>query len=134
MTAALFVLAACLFSSVHCGKTEEAVPELLLGVWMTEDGRYQDRYIEFNSEMIIFGTGSNSPNIYLVDGIEQKRSGAEEEYAFRCRNAEGTGFRLVFHVEESPDGFMMRLNNPREVVWDRISDPKEAVISPERSA
>lgn len=100
---------------------------MLLGIWVTDDERYQDRYIEFSRETIIFGTGEGSPNIYFIRGVDQERDGSENAYTFECNDSENTEFLFVFHVEEDRNGLIMRLNHPREVVWKKTVEPKEPI-------
>jgi hypothetical protein len=116
------ILIACVFLVAHCGKKEDDFPQILLGRWETEAERYQDRYIEFSRELIIYGTGADAPNIYFVRKVNQKQNGSETEYTFVCTDTEHTEFDFIFHVEGGGDSLNLRLNNPREVVWNKITE------------
>jgi len=122
------ILIACAFLTVHCGKTEDDFPEMLLGMWITEAERYQDRYIEFSREMIIFGTGAGAPNIYFIRNVDRKQNGPENEVTFVCTDTEDTEFVFLFHVEDGGDGPSLRLNNPREVVWNKTTEPEMPIL------
>ena len=110
---------ACIFLTLHCGKTKDAFPQKLLGKWTTEAERYQDRYIEFRGEMIIFGTGDDTPNIFFTREVKQKRNGAGNEYMFMCNNEVDTEFIFDFFIDGVGDALTMRLKNPREVTWEK---------------
>ena len=115
------ILIACALFVVHCGKSKDDFPQMLLGMWITEAEPYQDRYIEFSREMIVFGTGAGAPNIYFIRKVHQKRNGQENEVTFVCTNTEDTEFVFVFRIEDGSDGLILRLNNPRAVVWSKIT-------------
>ena len=116
------ILIACAFLTVHCGKTKDDFPQMLLGKWITVAERYQDRYIEFSREMIIFGTGTDAPNMYFIHKVKQKQNGPENEITFVCTNTEDTEFVFLFHVEDGRDGLKLRLNNPQNVVWNKVTE------------
>ncbi len=118
---------ACAFLNVHCGVTKDDFPRILLGKWTTESERYQDRYIEFSREMIVFGTGFDSPNIYIIRKVDQKRNGPENEYTFSCIDTDNTEFVFIFHVKSGGGDLSLRLNNPREVIWHKFIETDESI-------
>ena len=119
------ILIGCVFLAVHCGKKEEAFPQILLGKWTTGSERYQDRYIEFRPGLMIFGTGNGIPNIFFIRSVEQTQNGPGKEYTFMCTNKVDTEFIFVFLVEGDGDSLTLRLKNPHEVVWKKAADPKD---------
>lgn len=113
-------IASALLSS-HCGEKTDAASELV-GTWITEDERYDSRDIAISGETVIFGTGTGVPNIYFIKKSKVALKNLNREYTLFCENSEGTEFRFIFHVEKTGDDIIMRLNNPRQVVWIKIPD------------
>ena len=132
MPAILFILFTFLFFTVHCGSTkdEKAFSKEYLGKWTTKAERYQDRYIEITSDMVIFGTGNDAPNMFFIQKVNQKQNGPENECTFVCANQlEDTEFLFFFIFNDSDDGLTMRLKNPREVIWEKSEKPDLAIES-----
>lgn len=92
---------------------------MLLGTWKTEAEQYEDRFIEIGKKIITFGTGEDIPNTYYIRGIDYNRLNDADEYTIMCVNAEDTEFRFIFYFENHENGLLMRLNNPRQVVWTK---------------
>lgn len=100
----------------HCGQNV-VFPTFLTGTWITEAEQYEDRFIEISKDKLIFGTGDYIPTIYYIGRITQERVNNEDEYTFKCVNAEDTEFSFIFYFENNETGTLMRLKNPRQVVW-----------------
>ena len=106
----------------HCGG-KDTISSTLFGVWKTDATQYEDRFIEIRPDKLIFGTGDDFPNVYFIKEVAHKQADNKDEYIFKCLNAETTEFRFIFYVENGEDGLLMRMNNPRQVVWMKESDP-----------
>ena len=117
-----FISVACLFFTMHCGKTKDLFPQQFLGKWTTEADRYKGRHIEFSRETIIFGTGEDTPNIFFIREVEQKLNRPGNEYVFRCIDKEHTEFIFDFFIEGDPEALTLRLKNPREVAWKKETE------------
>ena len=106
----------------HCGGKDPVSP-ILFGVWKTDAAQYEDRFIEISPDKLIFGTGDDFPNTYYIRGVTHKQTDNKDEYIFKCMNAETTEFSFIFYIENGENGLLMRLNNPRQVVWMKEAEP-----------
>lgn len=105
----------------HCGE-KNSLPSTLFGVWKTDTAQYENRFIEISTDKLTFGTGDDSPNIYFIRRVYHSLSGNTDEFIFECFNVENTEFRFIFYIENDANGQLMRLNNPRQVVWTKDSE------------
>lgn len=112
------VLVVSVLSITHCANKPENYNELL-GIWITEEKLYEDRFIEFTEDLLVFGTGTGLPNIYFIQKVKKKVGELSEEYTFYCKNFDETAFRFIFYTTESDGSLTLRLNNPRQVVWNK---------------
>ena len=108
--------------TIHCGE-KITLPSALSGTWKTEAEQYEDRFIEISTNTLTFGTGNDMPNVYFIRGIDHKRMDKTDEYTFKCVNSENIDFRFIFYFENDENSLLMRLKNPRQVIWIKKSEP-----------
>ncbi len=115
----IFILLFMLLLS--CTKKTE-LPSNFKGTWTTESEQYENRFIEIGGRLITFGTGEGDPNVYFIKKISCKKIDRSEEYIFTCSNTEDTEFKFIIYFERDESGLLMRLNNPRQVIWKKKTD------------
>jgi len=95
------------------------VPEDLLGVWVTTNPEYSDRYLEFGADFITFGTGGVNSKKYKVTGFDRDRdTDGRELNTIYFRDVDRSTFSRQFHVgSDKGDGLVFI--NQTEVVWVR---------------
>ena len=72
-------MAPVLLLCVGCNSnTAITLPRTLEGVWTTDDPRFQGRYLELSSSLVIIVTGHDDPvSVQFVDKVESQPIGDE---------------------------------------------------------
>lgn len=56
-----------------CASEPAPTPDEILGIWVTDAPRHQDRTFEIRDDAVIFGTGKfSAPRLYLLVGFEPR--------------------------------------------------------------
>ena len=98
------------------------VPPELIGVWRTTDSVFADRFIEFSSATISFGTGEATiSQTGFMNGVEMTTEGGKNLYIFHYK-LDGSDAQLSFFYD-GPDGEGLRLRNRNGVLWTKQKDP-----------
>lgn len=122
-------LTAALLLTVGYGCSNSAnVFSELQGTWIRNEKQYEDRYIEIKDELIIFGTGGGASNLFFIKDTREKEKNGIREYELYCRNLENTDFRFILTVEDINGQQTMRLKNPNQVTWKKISKLEEEIV------
>jgi len=120
----LLTTAIFLSTASGCGNDPDVYQELF-GTWVTHEEQYKDRYIIINNELITFGTGGEAPNLFFIETARKKENSGIRQYEFDCVNTEEAYFSFVFNVEELKDQTILRLKNPHQVIWEKISEAEK---------
>jgi hypothetical protein len=97
------------------GKTS-AIPDALVGVWVTAAPKYSDRYFEISEQAIGFGTGGHQVDVYPVVRVETGPKGRRTLYVLSLRTPEGDPYRFAFYYEPR-DGGKIQLENQSRITW-----------------
>lgn len=100
------------------------VPSDLIGKWVTEAPRYEDRYIEINKEDIIFGakTETEDPTFFMIKKIKENKIGKFVEWSFHCKTFENASIDIVLFYTKDEDGAYFEQKNQRQVQWKRTEN------------
>jgi hypothetical protein len=94
----------------------EVTPRLF-GLWTTSHPEYSDRYVEFQKNTVIFGTGGTGVVKYKVSGMDTEKVGDVDRYTIFYRDLAGTKHEVNLFMEEP--GEILRFTDSAEVRWTR---------------
>ncbi len=102
-------------------KSSHLLPSALVGTWVTDDLRYEDRYVEFSNNMIIFGAGGNDSYNLFITKTAKNISGSVTEWIFFCDDLEGNPSEIVIFYQTPTDttatSGSIKLKHKEAIVW-----------------
>jgi hypothetical protein len=93
----------------------------LLGLWTTTNPEFNDRYVEFQKNRVIFGTGGTGVVKFKVSGMDAEKVGDIDRYTVFYRDLAGT--RLFVDVFLDEPGEVLRFTDSAEARWTRFIYP-----------
>jgi len=90
----------------------------LFGLWTTTHPEFNDRYVEFEQNRVIFGTGGTGVVKFKVSGMDAEKIGDIDHYTLFYRDLAGT--RLFVDVFLDEPGEVLRFTDSAEVRWTRF--------------
>ncbi len=116
---AVFILISLLLQS--CEKDNSvAFPSSLKGTWVTDELKYQERYIDIDELAITLGTGKGTANTFLIDTIKKNIKNPMDEWIFLCQDREGTAIEFVIWHNSDHDGNLLYLRNMKKIKWRKV--------------
>ena len=108
-----------LFFGAQCQK-EFAVPEELIGVWVTDDPKYADHPFEIKKETLIFeqGQGYLDFDVFPIVGLEKTDADGDTLYIIHYLLPTGKKFEFSFYYA-SVGGGVIRFKNQPEMKWTK---------------
>ncbi len=97
-------------------------PSLLKGIWVTDNIKYQNRYIEIDEHTLVFGIGGDKSHTFFIDRIKKNIKGSMEEWILSCQDEEGTSFEYVFLTENKSDGTLLTMKNMGKIIWYKVEE------------
>ena len=118
--ASLLILGGVLTTGAACRETRNRnVPEELLGIWTTNDPRYEDRYFELTTEAtMIVGTGEGNSDTYIITNIESVTVSALTDYTLSYFKNAGNEYKFRFRYDPFDNG-IIRFVNQKALKWRR---------------
>ena len=110
------LIGAFLFFMMNRGVSR--IPANLLGTWATTSAGYADRYMIFQDESLVIGTGENSSDLYYVNRVREEDVGSETSYIIDYESDEKTKFKLKF-VYTKGSNETIKVNHLENIVWTR---------------
>ena len=97
-----------------------AVPEELIGVWVTKDPNYLDRPFEIKKNTIIFeqGLGYLDFDVYPIAGVKKTESEGQTLYIIYYTIPSGKKFEFSFYYSPA-NGGEIRFKNQPEMLWTK---------------
>lgn len=93
----------------------------LNGVWKTQAPNYADRFLEISDHVILFGTGGDTLESYVIERVETQPDGTKTLYTITYRDIAMTEFRLSFYYE--PRGQpSMTFKHQDHLTWTRVQE------------
>ena len=121
----MFVLIIWLLSFfvVGCEKTQYiSFPKSVEGRWITDNPKYQDRFIELDENAITIGTGGNNTNLFYINKIQRIAKKPIDEWVFLCQDNEGDPFEFVMYYDVRLKGSLLTLRNMEKISWYKIQE------------
>ena len=114
----LLVIFAVVFG-VQCQK-RFAVPEELIGIWVTKDPRYLNTPFEIKKDTVIFeqGLGYLDFDVYPIAGGKKTESEGQTLYIIYYTLPSGKIFEFSFYYSAA-NGGQIRFKNQPEMVWTK---------------
>jgi hypothetical protein len=95
----------------------EVTPRLF-GLWTTTYPEFNDRYVEFEHNRIIFGTGGTGVVKFKVSGMDIEKIGDIDHYTIFYRDLAGTRHTVDLFLDEP--GEVLRFTDSAEARWTRF--------------
>jgi hypothetical protein len=92
------------------------LPDELVGVWMTSDPRYQDRFLDISKVTIIFGTGKDNIDTYFISNVEKTVQDKAILYTVHFHNPKGLEDKVSFYYDPQ-NGNTIRFKNQKQIAW-----------------
>ena len=94
----------------------------LFGLWTTTHPEFNDRYVEFQKNRVIFGTGGTGVVTFKVSGMDAEKVGDIDRYTIFYRDLAGTGHIVSMFLDEP--GEVLRFTDSAEARWTRFEIPE----------
>ncbi len=95
------------------GEELAAPPPTILGMWVTDDPRYEGRAFELFEEELEPHLGDGMISRHAIQSMRGVLVGSSWSYEMICSSVDGDmSFDFLVHP-----GGILQLKNPREVVW-----------------
>ena len=96
-------------------KAVAALPESVVGTWITQDPRYADRSIHIDPELVVIRRGGDEQaSVGIVTDFRSWREGAQDVIRVDYHTDEGES-----SLEVMPEKRGLRLRHPADVLWTR---------------
>ena len=99
----------------------EVTPRLF-GLWTTTYPEFNDRYVEFEQNRVIFGTGGTGVVKFKVSGMDVEKIGDIDHYTVFYRDLAGTKRTVDLFLDEP--GEVLRFTDSAEARWTRFHLPE----------
>lgn len=103
-----------------CGR-EVIVPESLTGEWRTSAPGYDDRYIIFTTNRLIYGIGDGGETSHPIKKIDIEQLGHRTAYTFHYIDAEGDKTFLSFTYSSDAGGTIQLKNDKNDKIWKKAA-------------
>ena len=98
----------------------EVTPRLF-GLWTTTHPEFNDRYVEFEQNRVIFGTGGTGVVKFNVSGMDVEKIGDIDHYTVFYRDLAGTKHTVDVILDEP--GEVLWFTDSAEARWTRFDYP-----------
>jgi hypothetical protein len=92
----------------------------LFGLWTTTHPEFNDRYVEFRKNTVIFGTGGTGVVKYNVSGMDAEKIGDIDHYTVYYRDLAGTKHIVNLFLDEP--GEVLRFTDNADARWTRFNE------------
>ncbi len=103
-----------------CATPSEELPAEVLGRWATAEPRYADRFFEIQPEILRFGTGGNSSEVYSIRRIDTEPHPRGRLFRLTYL-VDGEDMQFAFHYDAATS--TIRLYNQSGFEWIKAGAP-----------
>jgi hypothetical protein len=96
-------------------KKNKDIPASLMGKWTTSAPGYQDRFIEFTKETLVYGIGGGKENVYTITSLEENPEGKNMSYTIEFKNSEVKFTRSFYYHPEI--GGSIQFKHQEQITW-----------------
>jgi len=97
---------------------QRALPEPLIGVWVTDDPRYEGRSLEFTKVTALFKTGVSTVDTYFITDVEAVPRNEKTFYTITFHRAGEPDEAFSFYYSPK-NGGTIQLEHQEQIVWAR---------------
>ncbi len=94
------------------------IPAKLNGMWVTTAVDYTDRYLFFQDESLVFGTGGNTRDYYHVNRVREEDNGPEIHYIIDYENDQKAKHKLKFVFTQGHNE-TIKVSHLDDILWTR---------------
>jgi hypothetical protein len=110
-----------------------AIPATLIGVWKTEDPRYEGRHFELTVDTVRLAMGQNGQTAFPIRKFEKNEEPRATVYSVAYLNlTDGVTDTLSFSYEPA-NGGVIRFRNQRNIRWQRDREPRAEDVKDQTS-
>ena len=110
-----------------CPKSKTPLPKALEGTWITDDTRYQDRFLRLSQASVIFGTGESNIDVYFITNVEPETVGTDAVYNLTFHRA-GEGERKLSLVYNDSESTILRFLNQPQILWTKTNRDELSIM------
>ncbi len=115
------LLMAMLCGISGCAGGGEVLPADMLGVWVTETPAYQERFFEITRVSIVFATGPESADAYVITRVKKENSRPGiDQFTIIHEDKDGHEYELVF-LYFSGDRPVIQFAHQTDMRWEKLS-------------
>jgi hypothetical protein len=93
----------------------------LFGMWTTSNPDFNDQFVEFRRDTVIFGTGGTGMVKYKVSGMDVDEVGDLTQYTIFYRDLAGNDHTVDVFLDAP--GQVLRFTDNADVFWSRFEIP-----------
>ena len=115
------VVGLVLFSALlGCTRSKQEFRPDLIGVWKTEDPKYEDRFFQLEPQTLILGIGEGRVNTYRIQSVRWSLDRVGTLYTVSYWDyQEQTAETFAFYYDSV--GGVIRLKNQQQIEWRKES-------------
>jgi hypothetical protein len=98
----------------HSNKNRD-IPVNLTGKWTTSAPGYQDRFIEFTKETLVYGSDDGKEDVYIISSLEKNLEEKNTVYTINFKNSEVKYTRSFYYHPEH--GGTIQFKHQEQVTW-----------------
>jgi hypothetical protein len=96
-------------------KKNKDIPANLIGEWTTAAPGYQDRFIEFTKETLVYGIGDGNEDVYMITSLEKNPQDKIIIYTINFKNSEVKFTRSFYYHPEN--GGTIQFKHQEQITW-----------------
>lgn len=93
----------------------------LHGIWKTDAPGYTDRFMEISEGVILFGTGSDTLESYVIEDVKTEPDGAKTLYTLTYLDKDMVESRLSFYYDPRAER-VMTFKHQDHLKWTRVQE------------
>ena len=117
----IWLLSLLILPAAAC-KRSPAIPEELVGSWVTQDAKYQGKTLSIDPEgfIVMIVDEDTMPKEEHIDRMTSKSEAGVTTYVFEASDQDGTHDKITL-MYRPLNGGELRLAHPNQVVWQRAT-------------
>ncbi len=94
---------------------------ILNGLWKTKASGYADRFMEISDNVIMFGTGGDTLESYVIKAVEIEPEDTKTLYTITYLDTDMNAFRLSLYYEPD-DQPLITFKHQDHLTWTRVQE------------
>jgi len=102
-------------------KKNKDIPASLMGKWTTSAPGYQDRFIEFTKETLVYGSDDGKEDVYSITSLGKNPEEKNIIYTIKFKNSEVKFTRSFYYHPEK--GGSIQFKHQEQITWRKEANP-----------